>query len=431
MKEFVIACGVRTPFIKAGTSARNVTAQELGRQVLSSLFRKFPVDPAEMDQVIMGCVAQPMDAANVARVAAINAGIPLTVPAFTVQRNCSSSMQAVTNAMEMIETGSAEAVVAGGTESLSNAPLTYNQYFVDFFSRLSRAKTPMQKAAAFLSFRPKMLNPRIGIIEGLTDPTCGMIMGDTAELLSRELGISRAEQDEFALNSHKKAARARKAGLFNEEIEPVYPAPEFKPITEDNGIREEQTMEQLAKLRPIFDKRHGTVTPGNSSQITDGAVAMIITTRQKAEAWGIKPIARIAGCAYAGLDPSRMGLGPVASTAKLLEKTGRKLKEMQLIEINEAFAAQVIACLRISGSDALAAKRLGLSKAPGEIDPSILNVNGGAVALGHPVASSGGRLLLTLALEMRRRNLTTGLAALCVGGGQGAAFILERTEYTQ
>ena len=346
MKEIVIACGARTPFVKAGTTAREMTAQELGRQVLSSLFRKFPVDPAQMDQVIMGCVAQPMDAANVARVAAINAGIPLTVPAFTVQRNCSSSMQAVTSAMEMIETGAAEAVLAGGTESLSNAPLTYNKYFVDFFGRLSKAKTPLQKAAAMLSFRPKMLNPRIGIIEGLTDPTCGMIMGDTAELLSRELGISRKEQDEFSLASHKKASDARRLGLFDEEIEPIYPEPGFIPITQDNGIRDGQTMEQLAKLRPVFDRRHGTVTPGNSSQVTDGAVALIITTKEKAKAWGIKPIARIAGCEYAGLEPSRMGLGPVASTAKLMKKTGRSLGDMQLIEINEAFAAQVIACMR-------------------------------------------------------------------------------------
>lgn len=430
MKEAVIVGGVRTPFIKAGTLAKNLTAQEIGRQVLVALMRKVPIDPSEIDQIIMGCVAQPIDATNVARVAAINAGLPLSIPAYTVQRNCSSSMQAVTNAVEMIEAGSAEVVIAGGTESLSNAPLIYNRYFTDFFGRLAKSRTAPQKLAALLTFRPKMLNPRIGIMEGLTDPTCGMIMGDTAELLSRELGISRQEQDEFSLQSHVKAAAARKNGLFKDEIIPLFSQPDFAPLTEDNGIREDQSLEMLAKLKPIFDKKHGSVTAGNSSQVTDGAVAMVVTTRERAAAWGIKPLARIAGSAYAGLEPRRMGLGPVAASAKLLGKLGRGLKDMQLIEINEAFAAQVIACLRVADSDKLSADLLGLPKAPGAVDRSILNVNGGAIALGHPVASSGGRLLLTLAHELRRRSLQTGLASLCVGGGQGAAFVLERTEYT-
>jgi len=431
MKEIVIVEGIRTPFVKAGTLAKNLSAQELGRQVLAALLKKVPINPTEIDQVIMGCVAQPIDATNIARVSAINAGYPLSIPAYTVQRNCSSSMQAVTNAIEMIEAGTAEVVVAGGTESLSNAPLIYNKYFTDFFTRLGKAKTFPQKLAAMLSFRLKMLNPRIGIMEGLTDPTCGMIMGDTAELLSREMGISRKEQDEFSLESHNKAAKARKSGRFSEEIIPLYSPPDFIPINEDNGIREGQSMEQLAKLRPVFDRRHGTVTPGNSSQITDGAVAMVITTRERAEAWGIKPLIKIVGNAYAGLEPRRMGLGPVYSAAKLFGKLGRRISEMQIIEINEAFAAQVIACLRVFESDKLSADYLGIPKALGAIDRSILNVNGGAVALGHPVASSGGRLLLTLAIELRNRNLQTGLAALCVGGGQGAAFVLERTGYTQ
>src|ERR1035437_5215538 len=431
MKEAVIVGGVRTPFIKAGTLAKNLSSQELGRQALVALMRKVPVNPTEIDQVIMGCVAQPIDATNIARVAAINAGLPLSIPAYTVQRNCSSSMQAVTNAVEMIEAGSAEVIVAGGMESLSNAPLIYNRYFTDFFSRLARAKTRPQKLAAFLSFRLKMLNPRIGIMEGLTDPTCGMIMGDTAELLGRDLGMSRHEQDQYSTESHIKAASARKSGRLAEEIIPLFSAPEFAPITEDNGIRADQSLEMLAKLKPMFDKRHGTVTAGNSSQISDGAVAMIVTTRERAEAWGIKPLIKISGSAYAGLEPRRMGLGPVAATAKLLGKLGRKMSDMQLVELNEAFASQTIACLRLFESDKLSSDFLGLAKAPGAVDPSMLNVNGGAIAPAHPCAASAGRLLLSLAINLQKRNLQTGLAALCIGGRQGAAFILERTAYTQ
>jgi acetyl-CoA C-acetyltransferase/acetyl-CoA acyltransferase len=431
VREIVILDGVRTPFVKAGGVAKALTAQELGRQVLVSLFRKVPVPPAEVDQVIFGCVAQPIDATNVTRVAAINAGLPLTIPAYTVQRNCSSSMQAVSNAIEMIEAGRAEVVVAGGMESLSNAPLIYNPAFTEFFTRLSKAKTTFQKLAVFASFRPAMLNPRIGILEGLTDPTCGMIMGQTAELLARELGITRAEQDAFSLASHRKAAAAQAKGRFSREIAPLFAPPKFEAIEADNGIRDEKTARPLGDLRPVFDRHHGTVTPGNSSQITDGAAALVITTRERASAWGLKPLARIAGDAYAGLTPKRMGLGPVVSTAKVLGQLRLRVSDMGVIEINEAFAAQVLACFRVFESDRLAAEYLDLPNAPGAVDPSIVNVNGGAIALGHPVGSTGGRLLLTLALELKERNLERGLATLCVGGGQGAAFVLERTGWTQ
>ncbi|MEK7475554.1 MAG: thiolase family protein [Candidatus Coatesbacteria bacterium] len=431
MAEIVILDGVRTPFVKAGTAAKGLTAQELGRQVLVSLFRKVPVPPAEVDEVILGCVAQPIDATNVARVAAINAGLPLSIPAYTVQRNCSSSMQAVSNAIQMIESGRAEVVVAGGTESLSNAPLIYNPEFTEFFNRLSKAKTLPQRLAVFASFRLGMLNPRIGILEGLTDPTCGMIMGQTAELLARELGITRIQQDDFALASHRKAATAVSRGRFGREIAPLYAPPGFEAIEADNGIRDEATARPLGDLHPVFDRHHGTVTAGNSSQITDGAAALIITTRDRAAAWGIKPLARIVGDAYAGLEPRRMGLGPVVSTAKLLARTGRRMSDFGVVEINEAFAAQVLACLRFFDSDRLSSDRLGLPKAPGPVNPAMLNVNGGAIALGHPVGSTGARLLLTLAHELKERNVESGLATLCVGGGQGAAFALERTAWTQ
>ncbi len=429
--DIVIAEGVRTAFIKSGTEAKGLQAADLGAQILKALLERAPIDAKEIDEIVFGCVAQPFDQANVTRVAQIQAGLPLSIPAYTVHRNCSSSMQSVTDAFEKIRSGAAEVVVAGGMESLSNTPLVYNKAFTEFFTRLSGAKTGMQKLSVLSSFRPAMLNPRISLAEGLTDPTCGLNMGQTAEILAREFGISRAEQDAFSVDSHKKAAAARKSGRLGREIAPLFAPPNFSPITQDNGIREDSSLEKLAKLRPVFDKNNGTVTAGNSSQITDGAVALLITTAARAQAWGIKPMARIVGSAYAGLDPRRMGLGPVYSSSKLLKRLGMTMAQMQLVEINEAFAAQVLSCLKAFGSDSIAKERLGLDAAPGAIDPAILNVNGGAVALGHPVGSSGGRLLLTLAHELIERKLERGLATLCVGGGQGAAFVIERTEYTR
>jgi acetyl-CoA C-acetyltransferase/acetyl-CoA acyltransferase len=432
MKELVIAEGVRTPFIKSGTDARDLSAADLGAQVMKALFERAPIKPSDVDELIFGCVAQPFDQANVTRVAQIQAGLPLDIPAYTVHRNCASSMQSVTNACEEILSGRAEVVIAGGMESLSNTPLVYNKAATDFFGKLSRAKTLPAKLAILASFRPAMFfNPRISLMEGLTDPTCGLNMGQTAEILAREFGISRAEQDQFSVDSHLKAAAARKSGRFAREISSVYAPPKFTPISQDNGIREDSSVEKLGKLKAVFEKNNGTVTAGNSSQITDGAVALLITTAERAKALGIKPLARIAGSAYAGLDPRRMGLGPVYSSAKLLKSLGMTMKQMQLFEINEAFAAQVLSCLKAFESDTIAKERLGLDAAPGAIDPKLLNVNGGAVALGHPVGSSGGRLLLTLAHELIERKLERGLATLCVGGGQGAAFVIERTDYTR
>ncbi len=431
MKDVVIVEGVRTPFVKSGTLAKDLPAQELARQVLQALLGRVSLRAEELDEVIFGCVAQPAEAANVARVALINAGLPLGIPAHTVHRNCASSMQSVSAAFEMIQAGSAEVVVAGGTESLSNTPLIYSKAFTEFFARLSRARTLGQKLSTLAGFRLSMLAPRVSLMEGLTDPTCGLNMGQTAEVLAREFGIGRAEQDAFAVESHRKAAAAQKSGRLAREIAPLYAPPSFEPLSLDNGVRPDSSVEKLAGLKTVFDRAHGTVTAGNSSQITDGAVALLVTTRERAESWGVKPLARIAGFAYAGLEPKRMGLGPVYSSARLLKKLGRRLSDMQLVEINEAFAAQVLACLRAFESDTVSRERLGLDAALGALDPARLNVNGGAIALGHPVGSSGGRLLLTLALELKDRGLSTGLATLCVGGGQGAAFVLERTEYTQ
>jgi acetyl-CoA C-acetyltransferase/acetyl-CoA acyltransferase len=377
-------------------------------------------------------VAQPFDAANVTRVAQIKAGLPLSIPAYTVHRNCSSSMQSVTNACEQILAGRARLVVAGGMESLSNTPLVYNQKAVDWFNRLAKAKTPGQRLGLFLGAPwSALLQPRVSLMEGLTDPTCGLSMGQTAEILANEFAIDRTRQDRFAVESHHKAARAQAAGRFDREIAPLFCPPSMAPVVKDNGIRPDSSLEKLAKLKTVFAREHGTVTAGNASQITDGAVALVVTTMEQAQALGLKPLAVIRGQAYAGLEPQRMGLGPVYATARLFKELGLTMRQMDLVEINEAFAAQVLACLQAFGSEEIATRRLGLDKAVGELDPAKLNVNGGAIALGHPVGSSGGRLLLTLAHELIAQDKTLGLATLCVGGGQGAAFVLERTSQTK
>jgi len=428
----VIAEGVRTPFLKSGSDAKDLSAAELGRQVLQALFKRAPVDPKEVDEIIFGCVAQPFDAANVTRVAAINAGLPLSIPAYTVHRNCSSSMQSVTNACEMILSGRAQVVVAGGMESLSSTPLVYNKKATDWFAKLGRAKTPMQKATLFLKAPwGDFFKPRISLMEGLSDPTCGLGMGQTAEILANEFGISRAQQDQFSVESHQKAAKAQAAGRFDREIAPLFAGKDLAPILKDNGIRPDSSLEKLAKLKTVFARDHGTVTAGNASQITDGAVALLVTTLDRAKAWGLKPLAVIKGQAYAGLDPKRMGLGPVYSTGKLFKQMGLKMADMDVVEINEAFAAQVLSCLKGFEDPKIAVDRLGLDSAAGALDPAKLNINGGAIALGHPVGSSGGRLLLTVAHELIERNAHRGLATLCVGGGQGAAFVLERTSETR
>jgi acetyl-CoA C-acetyltransferase/acetyl-CoA acyltransferase len=287
-----------------------------------------------------------------------------------------------------------------------------------------RAKTPVAKLAAATAFRPAMLQPRIALAEGLTDPVCGLNMGETAEVIARDFRIGRVAQDEFALESHRRAVAARPR--LREEIVPVFPAPGYEPVQDDVGPRDGQTLEALAKLKPYFDRRNGTVTVGNACGVTDGACALLVADEVTAGSWPTPPLGRIRSFAFAGLSPSRMGLGPVYAMAEALQKAQLALEDIELFEINEAFAAQVLACLAASESDDFARAELSRDRALGRIPRDRLNVNGGAIALGHPVGVSGARLLLTLLMEMRRRGARLGLASLCVGGGQGAAFVLER-----
>jgi len=420
----IILGGVRTPFAKAGGPLRRTPVYELGRVAMGESLARLEIDPARLDHVLMGNCAMPAEAANSARVTALRAGIPESVPAATVHRNCASGMEAVADGLYRIAAGDARLVLAGGMESMSLIPLQYTQEYAEWLERLMRAKTPLQKLGQLTRFKLRMLTPRIAIAEGLTDLVCGLNMGQTAEVLSREFRITREQQDAYALTSHQRAIAARER--LREEIVPVFPAPGFEAVVDDVGPREGQTIEALAKLKPYFDRRNGTVTVGNSCQVTDGAVALLLADEATARARAAPPLGRVRAFAFAGLSPARMGLGPVFAMSRALEKAGLDLDDIELFEINEAFAAQMLACLAAARSDDFARRELQRDRALGDIPLDRLNVNGGAIALGHPVGASGGRLILTLLLEMRRRGLKRGMAALCVGGGQGAAFILER-----
>jgi acetyl-CoA acetyltransferase family protein len=416
--------GIRTPFVKAGGALRDTPVYDLGRVAVTELLSRHGVDPATLDEVVLGNCAQPPEAANVSRITALRAGVPQSVPAVTVHRNCASGMEAAAMAHQRIAAGTARLVLAGGMESMSQIPLLYSVEYGAWLERVVRARSPLAKVAGLLAFRPHMLRPRIALLEGLTDLSCGLNMGQTAEVLAREFRIRRERQDEFALVSHQRAVAARER--LREEIVPLFPPPAFEVVRDDIGPRENQTLEALARLKPYFDRRNGTVTVGNSCQVTDGAVALLIGDEETARRWPTPPLGRIVAYAFAGLAPERMGLGPVFAAARALERAGIGLEDCELFEINEAFAAQVLACLEAMRSSAFARAELGRERALGEIPLGRLNVNGGAIALGHPVGASGARLLLTLLTELRRRGLRRGLAALCVGGGQGAAFVLER-----
>jgi acetyl-CoA C-acetyltransferase/acetyl-CoA acyltransferase len=420
--RLVIVDGVRTPFCKAGTDLASLGADELGRIAVNALLARTGLDPELVDEVIFGCVAQPADATNVARVIALRAGIPESVPAMTVQRNCASGCEAVTLAQERLLAGRGSIFIVGGTESMSNIPFLFKQTTAEKFSRLSRAKGFGQRLQTLAAFRPGDFLPRIGLMLGLSDPVSGMNMGETAEVLAREFGINRDEQDAFALESHKRALAAREK--LNEEICPVFLPARATAATKDNGPRENQSSEALAKLKPVFDRRTGTVTPGNASQITDGAVALLVMSEEKAERLGYRPLGFLSGYAYAGCDPSRMGLGPVFAMAQAEARTGLSPADADLIEINEAFAAQTLAVIKCAKAGKCGGK--SLRHFLGEIPAEKLNVNGGAIALGHPVGATGARLVLSSLKELDRRKARRALITLCVGGGQGAALWLER-----
>lgn len=426
MKDVVIVEGFRTPYAKAGTALKDIPADELGSFIVKEVVARTGIDTKEIDEVIVGNAGMPAEVANIARVIALRAGLPQHIPAYSVQRNCASGMQAVASAHAQILAGMSDAILTAGVESMSGYHFYTTKKLQDTFTSLQRAKTPLKKIITALSLRPRDFLPVVGLTLGLTDPISGMIMGETAEVLVRDFGITRREQDEFALMSHQRWTAAMTAGKFRNEVIPFYAPPKFEPLEEDMGPRKNQTMEALEKLKPYFDPRYGTVTPGNSSPITDGAAAALVMNAEKARAMGFRPLGYIRSVAFSGFDPSRMGISPVFAMHKVLKLAGMRLSDIELIELNEAFAAQVIAVERAAASRAFFRRHLPGEEPIGELRRDIMNVNGGAIALGHPVGSSGLRIIITLLKEMERRGLSIGLATICIGGGQGGAMILER-----
>jgi len=426
MKDVVIIDGFRTPYAKAGTVFKNVHPVDLGAAIVKELLVRTGINKELIDEVIVGNAGMPADAANIARVIALRAGIPERIPAYSVQRNCASGMQAAASAYTQILAGMSDIAVVAGVESMSSFDWYITRKLRDVITSLQRAKSPASAVRAVLSLRPRDFVPVVGLVQGLTDPVSGMIMGETAEVLVRDFGITRREQDEFALLSHQRWTAANESGKFKNEIVPFYVPPKFEAVEEDVGPRKNQTMEALAKLPPYFDKRTGTVTAGNSSPITDGAAAALVMGADRANQLGYTPLGTIRAVAFAGLDPARMGLGPVFATNKALKIAGMKMKDIELIEFNEAFAAQVFACEKAAVSKEFFAKHLPGDEPFGEFRRDIMNVNGGAIAVGHPVGSSGLRIVITLLKEMERRGLAVGLATMCIGGGQGSAMIVER-----
>jgi len=419
----VILGGVRTPFCRAGSAFAELDAVELGRAAVSGLLTTTGIDPAVVDETIIGCVGQPADVANIARVIALRAGIPKDKPAMTVQRNCASGLEAITSAQERAAAGHGEVFIVGGTESMSQMPLLFSHEAAVKFAMLTRARSFGARTRALAAFRPRDFAPIIALKLGLTDPVANLNMGETAEVLAREFGISREVQDAFAVRSHLRAAGSRQA--LAEEITPVLVGSrEVKAITEDNGVRPDSSLEKLAKLPPIFDARNGSVTAGNSSQVSDGAVALLVGTEEAARKLGLTPLGRLVSHAYTGCDPARMGLGPVKAMGAALQRAGWKLDDADIVEINEAFAAQTLAVLKCL-KDKPSALRAGLDEPLGELDDSRLNPQGGAIALGHPVGASGARLVLTALKQLNRAGKRRALVSLCIGGGQGGAACLE------
>jgi acetyl-CoA acetyltransferase family protein len=424
MERIAIVDGVRTPFTKMGTNFNNLSAVDLGRIATRELIERMAFDVKNIDEVIIGCVGQPADAANIARVVALMAGVPKTVPAYTVHRNCASGIESVVSAATKIKAGEARCILAGGTESMSNIPFFFPKETQEIFGQLQKAKGPLAQLQVFTKFRMHHFAPRIGLMLGLTDPACGLNMGQTAEVLAKEFGVTRKEQDEFSLASHLRAIAGRP--VLRDEIVPVIPGPKYKEaVLDDNGPREGQTIEALTKLKPFFERGTGTVTAGNSSQITDGACSIMVMSESRAKELGYTPLGFLRAHSFVGVEPNRMGIGPAHAIPQALKKAGLKFADVQAWEINEAFAAQALACTKALASEKFT-KEFGYEGLTGTIDPAKLNVNGGAIALGHPVGTTGSRLIITLLKHMKRNNLNIGVASLCVGGGQGAAVVLER-----
>src|SRR3979490_525279 len=427
-KPIYVVDGARTPFLKSKNRPGPFAASDLATQAGRTLLARQKSAPDELDEVILGCAAPSVDEVNIGRVAALRMGCGQKVPGWTVMRNCASGMQALDSGVANMLSGRSNLVLAGGVDALSRVPLLYSDVMVMWFSSFMAAKTPLQKAGMFLKLKPaQLLTPIIGIMKGLTDPYVGLLMGQTAENLAYRFGIGRREMDELAADSHARVLRAQESGAFNNSHDGL--AAEISPIfddrgnlyKDDDGVRKDSTAENLAKLKPFFDRKYGNVTAGNSSQITDGAAWLILASEETLRERNLEPLGRIVDSEWAGLDPAQMGLGPVHAATPILKRHGLGLDDLDYWGINEAFAAQVLACLAAWKDEIFCREELGLEGSLGELNPEKLNVDGGAIALGHPVGASGTRIVLHLLKTLKRTGKKRGMASICIGGGLGGA----------
>jgi acetyl-CoA acyltransferase len=423
-RRVAIVAGVRTPFARAGTVLKGLSAIELGKRCVAELIQRTSIDGALIESVVYGTVVPSVLAPNIAREIALMPMLPKGCQAYTVGRACASANQAITDAADQIVLGHHEVVIAGGAESLSNVPILHSRGMSDKLLALSRAKGPAQQARILSSIRPRDFVP---ITPAIAEPSTGETMGQSAEKMAKINHISREDQDQFALRSHRLAAVGTEDGRLTAEIAPQWVPPRYEgAIVSDNGIRTETSIEQLSVLKPVFDKKYGTVTAGNSSPLTDGASAVLLMSESRARTLGYTPLAYIRSYAYAALDPGeQLLMGPVLAAPIALQRAGLSLRDMDLIEMHEAFAAQVLCNLNGFVSREWAA-RAGFSQPIGEVERSRLNVMGGSIAIGHPFGATGGRILTTLAMELVRRGGQFGLMTVCAAGGMGHAMVIER-----
>ena len=420
-----IVDGARTPFLKSRNRPGPFAASDLAADAGRALLLRMPFAPRELDEVILGCAAPSPDEVNIGRVAALRMGCGNGVPGWTVMRNCASGMQSIDSGIAQILSGRSELVLAGGTDALSRAPILVSDAMVAWLSKWYAAKSLGARLALLASLRPGYFAPVIGLVKGLTDPICGLLMGQTAENVAHRFGITRRDMDAYSARSHARLLAAQQAGHLAREVVPVYDAAGTAYVADD-GVRTDSTVDNLAKLRPFFDRKYGNVTAGNSSQVTDGAAWVVLASERAVAKHKLTPRGRIVDVQWAALDPAIMGLGPVHAATPILQRNGLALNDLDAWEINEAFAAQVLGCLAAWRSDDYCRDALGLPHALGSLDEAKLNVDGGAIALGHPVGASGTRIVLHLLNVLERQGGKRGIAAICVGGGLGGAMLVER-----
>ncbi len=423
MREVYIIDGKRTPFLKVRDKPNAFSASDLAVAAGKELVARQPFEKNEIEEVILGCVMPRETEANIARVVALRLGCGNCVPAWTVSRNCASGMQAIDCALKDIQTGRYDLVLAGGTEAMSHAPVLYNQGYVRWMAEIRAAKKLGDKAGAMAKFKPHYFIPEIALRTGLSDPIVGLSMGQTAEKLACLFNISREEMDQFALQSHERARKAIQEECMNEVMTLFDTQGHFFDV--DTGVRTDTSLEKLAQLKPFFDE-FGTVTAGNSSQITDGAVMLLLASESAISRYQLPVLGKIIDVNWAALSPEIMGLGPIFAATPLLQRQQLELEDIDYWEINEAFAVQVLACLKAWDDDDFCRKQLGIERKFGQLPLERLNVDGGAIALGHPVGASGARIVLHLLEVLKRNNAKKGLAMICIGGGQGGAMLVER-----